>query len=182
MRKCNPIFIIFNIIFGLNGWAMIGGAIYLIIKMGFKSLSFIMIIIGIVIILIFFLGFQVNKGPILFIYLLFVMIIFLSFAALSVILKLFTQILIDFIKPKVNDFKEAEINKIKEKNINLLVFIVTCVVTACSLFAFISGVAYKCRHKKGNKKENDNLEDQAKAADPILGIDYEDNNIDNRTN
>ena len=181
MRNCNPIFIIFNIIFGLNGWAMIGGAIFLIIKMGFKSLSFIMIIIGIVIILIFFLGFQVNKGPILFIYLLFVIIIFLSFTGLSIILKLFTQKLIDFIKPKVNDFKEAEINKIKQKNINLFIFIITCVVAACSLFAFISGVVYRCGHKKRNKKD-DNLEDQAKAADPILGIDYEDNNIDNRTN
>ncbi len=173
------IFIIFNTIFGLSGLSLIGGAIYLMIKIGFNSLSFVMIVIGLIIFLIFVLGLKVDKKPILIMYLIFVMVIFLFYAGLSLMLKVFTQTLIDYIKNKVTDFNDDDIDKIKKYNTNL--FIITCIGAACALFAFIAGILYKNRKKNKNKKEDINI-DEVKEHDILHGIDYTDADINNREN
>ena len=51
------IFIICDIIFGLNGVAIFGGAIYLIIKTTFNSLIFILMVIASIIAMISAIGF-----------------------------------------------------------------------------------------------------------------------------
>lgn len=149
------------------------------IKIGFNSLSFVMIVIGLIIFLIFVLGLKVDKKPILIMYLIFVMVIFLFYAGLSLMLKVFTQTLIDYIKNKVTDFNDDDIDKIKKYNTNL--FIITCIGAACALFAFIAGILYKNRKKNKNKKEDINI-DEVKEHDILHGIDYTDADINNREN
>ena len=150
------VFIFFNSIFGLSGISLIGGAIYIIIKKRFNSLSFIMIVIGIIIFLIFFLGIKAKKKHILLgIYLIFVIIILLLYGFLSVMLKAFPDKLIVILKSKVNDIKGEDLEKIKKHNINL--FIITLNGTIFSLFAFISGIMYYKKLKKKNTKLDQDL-------------------------
>ena len=174
------VFIFFNSIFGLSGLALIGGAIYIIIVKKFNSLSFVMIVIGIIIFLIFFLGIKTKKKNILLaIYLIFVVIILLLYGFLSFMIKVFPDELIDYLKKKVNDIKDEDIDKIKNHNINL--FIITLNGTIFSLFAFISGIIYYKKLKKKNTKIDQDL---LQGDDILQGNDNpinheEDNNINN---
>ena len=128
-----------------------------------------MIVIGLIIFLIFFLGLKTKKDHILLVmYLIFVTIIFLFYSGLSLMLKVFTQALIDYIKTKISNFKEGEINKIKKYNTNL--FIITCIGAFCALLAFIGGILYYKKLKGRN--EEINLEEEQGEDDVSKGNDY----------
>ena len=174
------VFIFFNSIFGLSGITLIGGAIYIIIAKKFNSLSFVMIVIGIIIFLIFFLGIKTKKKHILLaIYLIFVLIILLLYGFISVMIKIFPDELRDYLKSKVNDIKDEDIDKINSHNNNL--FIITLNGTIFSLFAFISGIFYYKKLKKKNLKLDQDLtqgEDILKGNDNPINPE-EDNNIIN---
>ena len=156
-------FLVFNLFFLYNGLGIIGGAVYLLIKIRFNNLSIIMITIGIIIILIFSLGLKTRKNlKILALYLLFMFIIFLFYAGLSVMIKLKPDLLIKYIKSKIMDNDEIKI-------INTLFFILACIGISCCFLAFILGYSYyrKLRYK---------IEQNESEQDILHGIDY--NNID----
>ena len=133
------VFKFFNSIFGLSGLALIGGAIYIIIAKKFNSLSFVMIVIGIIIFLIFFLGIKTKKKHILLaIYLIFVILILLLYGFLSIMIKIFPDELIEYLKSKVNDIKGEDIKKINRHNLNLFIITVNGIIS--SLFPLISGI------------------------------------------
>ena len=128
-----------------------------------------MIVIGIIIFLIFFLGLKTKKNHILLvIYLIYVTIIFLFYSGLFLMLKVFTQTLIDYIKTKITNFKEEELKKIKQYNTNL--FIITCIGAFCTLLAFIGGIFYYKKLKGRNKEIN--LEKELGEDDVSKGNDY----------
>ncbi len=143
----------FNFIFLLNGLAFIAAAIYLIITNNFNSLSFIMIIIGIIIVLIFILGLKVSKKiPLIVMYLLFVMVFFLFYGVLLFMIKFFPNILIDFLKRKLPYTNNVDFNIINEYNFYL--FVITCIGTACCFLADICSIIYCCILKIKRKKRN----------------------------
>lgn len=150
------VFIFFNSIFGLSGLALIGGAIYIIIAKKFNSLSFVMIVIGIIIFLIFFLGIKTKRKHILLaIYLIFVILILLLYGFLSVMIKVFPDELIKYLKSKVKDIKGEDIEKINRYNLNL--FIITLNGSIFSLFTLISGIIYYRKLKQKNTKIDQDL-------------------------
>ena len=169
------VFMIFNIFFLFNGFGIIGGGVYLIIIISINTLSFIMIAIGLIIILIFALGFCTrNNQYLLVLYLLFSFIILLFYAGLSVMIKLFTDLLIEQIKTKITDHDEID----KIKTYNTLLFIISCVAASCCFLAFLSGNCYYCKSKK--KKKDDISIDEMKQNDVLFRIDCPDNS--NTTN
>ena len=174
------VFLFFNSIFGLSGLTLIGGAIYIIIAKEFNSLSFVMIVIGIIIFLIFLLGIKTKKKHILLaIYLIFVILILLLYGFLSLMIKAFPNELIEYLKRKVNDIKGEDIEKINTYNINL--FIITLNGTLFSLFAFISGIIYYKRLKKNNTKIDQDFiqgDDILQGNDNLINPE-KDNNINN---
>ena len=173
MKGINPFFIIFLIfdsILGLNGLALIGVAIYLIITIKFNSILFLMIVIGIIIFLIFIFGITLQRKHLLLtIYLIFVIILFLFYIFLSIMVKGFPDKLINYLKSKVNDINNEEFEKIIKNN-NYL-FIITCSGVGCSIFVLIFGIIYYKKMKiKTKKKDKDLL--QGYGDDKMHGIDY----------
>ena len=159
------IFIICNILFGLSGLAIIGGVIYLIIKTTFNSLSFMLIVIGLIIILISVLGINIRKKyNLIIIYLILVAIIFSFFIGLAIMFKGFPDKIIEYLKDKVNDY-DNEIDKIKKYKNNL--FVSASIGGFCSLIAFITALTYYIKTKNKNRENNDN-----DNKDVILNIDY----------
>lgn len=162
------IFIIFNVIFGLSGLALIGGSIFLIIKLSFNSLSFVMIVIGLIIILIFILGLKLKKKiQFLIMYLIFVGVIFLFYAGISFMIIIFPDKLIEYLQTKVPDSDNYDFNKIKDYKLNL--FIITCIGAVCSLLAFISCIIY-CKKIDKNNERNKNGKNE--GDDILANIDY----------
>jgi len=79
---------IFNGIFGLSGLAVIGGGIYLIVKIEFNQYIVIIIGLGIIIAAIFALGFFTwKKTKPLFIYMITIIIVFVLEVALVLVIK-----------------------------------------------------------------------------------------------
>ena len=169
-------FMIFNIFFLFSGFGIIGGAVYLIIKISINTLSFVMIAIGLIIILIFSLGFKSKNSNLLVLYLLFTFIIFLFYAGLSVMLKLFPDLLIKHIKSKITDHDEID----NIKTYNMLLFIISCVGASFCFLAFLSGICYYCKSKTKNKKDDIPIDDM-KQNDLLFQIDYSHDNS-NTTN
>ena len=157
-------FMIFNIFFLFNGLGIIGGAVYLFIKIRFNTLSFIMIAIGIIIILIFSLGLKTRKNrKLLVLYLLFTFIIFLFYAGLSVMIKLKPDLLIENIKSKITNSNEIEMIN----TYNTILFIITCVGASFCILAFLFGNCYYCKSKTKTKEIT--VED---IPNDLHGIDY----------
>ena len=172
------IFTFFNLLFGLTGLGSILGAIFLIIKSSFNSLYFIMIVFGVLIIIIFFLGLKSkNNHRILLIYLIFVIIIFFLYAGISLIIIIFNEKLITFLKSRVTDLKDDELNKIKEYK--MLLFLIASIFAICSLLAFITGMVF---FKKLKTKFIKNKRKEEEGDDILKGIDYSILPPDNRSN
>ena len=164
-------FVVFNIIFGLSGLAIIGGGGFLFYKFGYNTLGLILCVIGVIIFLVFILGLNTKKNskPLV-LYLIFVIILLLFYTVLSVMLKVFPEKLIENIKKKIEDI-DIE-NSITEYNMPL--FIISTSGAACCLFAFITGICHYCklknRYKEIKKEDIQNI-------DCLQGLDY--TNIDN---
>ena len=168
------IFIICDIIFGLNGVAIFGGAIYLIIKTTFNSLIFILMVIASIIAMISAIGFiSIKKNNLIMVYLILVSLIFLFFVFLSIIFVGFSSKLIDFLKNKVNNYDE-KIDKINDYKNNLC--IVACIGALCSMIAFITALLYYKKLK--NKKEEIKTEDS--KEDVLHNIDFTQDSIDKK--
>ncbi len=162
------IFMVFNVIFGLNGLALIGGSLFLIVIFGFNSLIFIMIVIGIIIILIFILGLKLKKKiQFLIMYLIFIGVIFLFYAGISFMIYIFPDILIEYLKSKVPDSENYNFDKINEYKLNIL--ILTCIGAFCSLLSFISCIIYCKKIDKNNEKNKNGKND---GDDILANIDY----------
>ena len=169
---CFMIFMMFNILFLFNGFGIIGGGVYLIILISYNTLSVMMIVIGIIIILIFSIGFTLKKNQgLLILYLLFLFIFILFYAGLSLMLYLYPDLLIEFIKKKITENKE--IDNIP-KAYKTILFIITCVGASCCFLTFLTGSCLCCNSKNKNK---DILIDDIHEGDCLHGIDY--SQIDN---
>ena len=160
------LFTIFNILFGLSGIGLIVISFFMIIKIKFRALPFILIVIGLIMILIMILGLKSRKKiEFLIMYLIFIMIILLFYGFLSVMFIAFPEKLINYLKDKVyeENFDFKNIN-----NYNLDLFIASSVVAFCCLLTFIAGIIYCKKLKKNkNKKRTEQNDD-----DILRGLDY----------
>ena len=111
------VFMIFNIFFLLYGVAIIGGSIFLFIKLGFNSLSIVLIILGIIIISTFISGLKSKKKYILLkIYLIVIIILLLFYIGLSFLLYFNPERLVEIIQKKLQE----SLQKLKEVNKDII--------------------------------------------------------------
>ena len=167
-------FLIFNILFGLTGLALIGGGIYLwIIIKNFNYISLGLLVIGIITFLIFVIGLSTRKRLcLLVLYLIFVFIFFLIYAGFAVVFKFCDKYLINYLKENKEDFKFTE----EDETLSIIsdyifyLFILACVVAGICLLAFISGIVFGIK-QRNNKNKAIKIED-VQRIDCLTGIDY----------
>ena len=165
-------FLIFNILFGLTGLALIAGGIYIWIKT--KSFNYIplgLIVIGIITFIIFVIGLSTRKKLcLLVLYLIFIFIFFLLYAGCAILFKFWGGDLINYLE------ENSEKNKYDEKDLKIIedyivyLFILSCVVAGICLFAFISGIVFGVK-QRGDKNKAIKIED-VQRIDCLTGIDY----------
>ena len=163
------IFMIFNGIFGLSGLAVIGGGIYLIVKIKFNQYIIIIIGLGIIIAAIFALGlFTWKKTKPLFIYMITIIIVFVLEVALVLVIK-FHEDTKNFIRKSIKDLTEEK----KDEIINVSVIIIS-IAAGCSFLSFILSLLY---YRKLKDKTSKLIEDK-KGDDYMKGLDYTNLNPD----
>ena len=163
------IFMIFNGIFGLSGLAVIGGGIYLIVKIEFNQYIVIIIGLGIIIVAIFALGpFTWKKTKPLFIYMITIIIVFVLEVALVLVIK-FHEDTKNFIRKSIKDLTEEK----KDEIINVSVIIIS-IAAGCSFLSFILSLLY---YRKLKDKTSKLIEDK-KGDDYMKGLDYTNLNPD----
>ena len=163
------IFMIFNGIFGLSGLAVIGGGIYLIVKIEFNQYIVIIIGLGIIIAAIFALGlFTWKKTKPLFIYMITIIIVFILEVALVLVIK-FHEDTKNFIRKSIKDLTEEQ----KDEIINVSVIIIS-IAAGCSFLSFILSLLY---YRKLKDKTSKLIEDK-KGDDYMKGLDYTNLNPD----
>ena len=164
------IFMIFNVIFGLSGLAVIGGGIYLLVKIEFNQYIVIIIGLGIIIAAIFALGFFTwKKTKPLFIYIITIIIVFVLELALVLVIK-FHEDTKNFIR---NSIKLNVTEEEKDEIINVSVIIIS-IATACSFLSFILSLLY---YRKLKDKTSKLIEDK-KGDYYMKGLDYTNLNPD----
>ena len=165
------IFMIFNVIFGLSGLAVIGGGIYLIVKIEFNQYIVIIIGLGIIIAAIFALGFFTwKKTKPLFIYIITIIIVFVLELALVLVIK-FHEDTKNFIRKSIKELNVTE--EEKDEIINVSVIIIS-IATACSFLSFILSLLY---YRKLKDKTSKLIEDK-KGDYYMKGLDYTNLNPD----
>ena len=165
------IFMIFNVIFGLSGLAVIGGGIYLIVKIEFNQYIVIIIGLGIIIAAIFALGFFTwKKTKPLFIYIITIIIVFVLELALVLVIK-FHEDTKNFIRNSIKKLNVTE--EEKDEIINVSVIIIS-IATACSFLSFILSLLY---YRKLKDKTSKLIEDK-KGDYYMKGLDYTNLNPD----
>ena len=163
------IFMIFNGIFGLSGLAVIGGGIYLIVKIEFNQYIVIIIGLGIIIAAIFALGlFTWKKTKPLFIYMITIIIVFVLEVALVLVIK-FHEDTKNFIRKSIKDLTEEK----KDEIINVSVIIIS-IAAGCSFLSFILSLLY---YRKLKDKTSKLIEDK-KGDEYMKGLDYTNLNPD----
>ena len=163
------IFMIFNGIFGLSGLAVIGGGIYLIVKLEFNQYIIIIIGLGIIIAAIFALGlFTWKKTKPLFIYMITIIIVFVLEVALVLVIK-FHEDTKNFIRKSIKDLTEEK----KDEIINVSVIIIS-IAAGCSFLSFILSLIY---YRKLKDKTSKLIEDK-KGDEYMKGLDYTNLNPD----
>ena len=163
------IFMIFNGIFGLSGLAVIGGGIYLIVKIEFNQFIVIIIGLGIIIAAIFALGlFTWKKTKPLFIYMITIIIVFVLEVALVLVIK-FHEDTKNFIRKSIKDLTEEK----KDEIINVSVIIIS-IAAGCSFLSFILSLIY---YRKLKDKTSKLIEDK-KGDEYMKGLDYTNLNPD----
>ena len=165
------IFMIFNVIFGLSGLAVIGGGIYLIVKIEFNQYIVIIIGLGIIIAAIFALGFFTwKKTKPLFIYIITIIIVFVLELALVLVIK-FHEDTKNFIRNSKELFNVTE--EEKDEIINVSVIIIS-IAAGCSILSFILSLLY---YRKLKDKTSKLIEDK-KGDYYMKGLDYTNLNPD----
>ena len=166
------IFMIFNVIFGLSGLAVIGGGIYLIVKIEFNQYIVIIIGLGIIIAAIFALGFFTwKKTKPLFIYIITIIIVFVLELALVLVIK-FHEDTKNFIRNSIKELFNVTEEE-KDELINVSVIIIS-IATACSFLSFILSLLY---YRKLKDKTSKLIEDK-KGDYYMKGLDYTNLNPD----
>ena len=158
------IFMFFNSIYGISAASVIGGGIYLIIKIDFNEYIIIIIASGLIMTLISVIGYFSKKRPrLLIIYMVLILIIFLVELILALVIKFFTNIN-DFVKNNISEVNEEE----KEKIVKISVIILFS-AAGCCLLSFICALFY---YRKLKEKERKNKEKKLKGDDILQGLDY----------
>ena len=169
------LFSVFNAILGLSGIAVIGGGIYLVVKLEFNQYIVIIIGLGIGIIIttIFVIGlFTRKRDKVLFIYIILIIIIFLLEVAVDMIIK-FHEETNTFIKESIKELIDLTEEK-KDEIVNVSVIIIG-IAAACSGLSCVFGLVYYLKLKKIARKW---LEDIKKGDEFIKGLDYTNLNPD----
>ena len=159
------IFMIFNVIFGLSGLAVLGGGVFLIIKIEFNQYIIIIICLGGIMSGIFTLGLFVWKRTkkILIVYMIFICIIIVIEFSFSLVIK-FHKDTNYFIKNSIKEITEVTEEQ-KDEIINVSVIIVSC-AAGCGLLSFLFAfILYKKLKGKSNKYSKDNGDDILKGLD-----------------
>ena len=166
------IFMIFNGIFGLSGLAVIGGGIYLIVKLEFNQYIIIIIGLGIIIVAIFALGpFTWKKTKPLFIYMITIIIVFVLEVALVLVIK-FHEDTKNFIRNNIKKLFGVTEEQ-KDEIINVSVIIIS-IAAGCSFLSFILSLLY---YRKLKDKTSKLIEDK-KGDEYMKGLDYTNLNPD----
>ena len=155
------IFMFFNTIYGISALSVIGGGIYLIIKIDFNEYIIIIIASGLIMTLISVIGyFSKNRPRLLIIYMVLIFIIFLVELVLALVIKFFTNI---------NDFVIIEVNEEEKEKIVKISVIILFSAAGCCLLSFICALFY---YRKLKEKERKNKEEKLKGDDILQGLDY----------
>ena len=168
------IFMIFNVILGFSGLAVIGGGIYLIIKIEFNQYIIIVIGLGLIIAAIVVIGFFTKKrANALIIYMILISIIFVLELALALVIKFHEETNL-FIKDSIKEIIDVNEEK-KDEIINVSVYIIST-ASACSALSCIFAFIY---YKKLKGKSSSKYLDDNKNGDEFMkGLDYTNLNID----
>ena len=155
------IFMFFNSIYGISALSVIGGGIYLIIKIDFNEYIIIIIASGLIMTLISVIGyFSKNRPRLLIIYMVLILIIFLVELVLALVIKFFTNI---------NDFVIIEVNEEEKEKIVKISVIILFSAAGCCLLSFICALFY---YRKLKEKERKNKVEKLKGDDILQGLDY----------
>ena len=172
------IFMFFNTFYGLSTASVIGGGIYLIIKIDFNEYIIIILAAGLIMTLISVIGCISRKRPrLLFIYMILICFIFFVELVLALVLKFYTNIN-DFVKNNINISEIMEVNEEeKEKILNIAVIILLSASGFC-LLSFLCALFY---YRKLTEKERKNKEVKLKGDEFFKGLDYTNLNPDMTT-
>ena len=167
-------FLVFNVIFGLSGIAVLGGGIYLIVKTEFNQYIIIIMSLGLIIAGIFVLGcFTWQRPKVLIFYMIFITIIFVMEVALPLVIR-FHEETRNYIKDKIKDIINKDETE-QDKIINVSAIIIGS-AAACSFFSFILALVY---YRKLKEKEIKHKKEKESNGDDILkGLDYTNLNPD----
>ena len=161
------IFMFFNSIYGISALSVIGGGIYLIIKIDFNDYIIIIIASGLIMTLISVIGyFSKNRPRLLIIYMVLILIIFLVELVLALVIKFFTNIN-DFVKNNISE--KIEVNEEEKEKIVKISVIILFSAAGCCLLSFICALFY---YRKLKEKERKNKVEKLKGDDILQGLDY----------
>ena len=170
------IFMFFNTFYGLSAASVIGGGIYLIIKIDFNEYIIIILAAGLIMTLISVIGCISRKRPrLLFIYMILICFIFFVELALALVLKFYTNIN-DFVKNNISEIMEVNEEE-KEKILNIAVIILLSASGFC-LLSFLCALFY---YRKLKEKERKYKEEKLKGDAVFQGLDYTNLNLDMTT-
>ena len=170
------IFMFFNTFYGLSAASVIGGGIYLIIKIEFNEYIIIILAAGLIMTLISVIGCISRKRPrLLFIYMILICFIFFVELVLALVLKFYTNIN-DFVKNNISDIMEVNEEE-KEKILNIAVIILLSASGFC-LLSFLCALFY---YRKLKEKERKYKEEKLKGDAVFQGLDYTNLNPDMTT-
>lgn len=159
------IFMIFNVIFGLSGLAVLGGGIFLIIKIEFNQYIIIILCLGGIMSGIFTLGLFVwkrTKKILLIVYMIFICIIIVIEFSFSLVIK-FHKDTNNFIKNSIKEITEVTEEQ-KNEIINVSVIIVGS-AAGCGLLSFLFAFLLYKKLKGKYEKEDNNGDDILKGLD-----------------
>ena len=161
------IFMIFNVIFGLSGLAVLGSGVFLIIKIEFNQYIIIIICFGGIMLGLFSLGLFVWKRiKLLIVYLIFICIITIIEFSFSLFIK-FHKGTNNFIKNSIKEITEVTEEQ-KDEIINIS-FIIVGSAAGCGLLSFFFAfILYKKLKGKSHKYKNEDN----KGDDILKGLDY----------
>ena len=170
------IFLVFNCIFGISAVSVLGGGIYLIIKLEFNQYIIVFFCTGLIMTGISIMGCFSQKRPIfLLLYMILISIIFILELIVVFVLKFYTDIN-DYIKKNIDNigkFAEEE----KEKIMNIIMIILLS-AAGCCLLSFLCAFFY---YRKLKEKEKKFKEEKLKGDDILKGLDYTNLNPDMTT-
>ena len=161
------IFMFFNSIYGISAASVLGGCIYLIIKIEFHEYIIIIMSSGLIMTLISVIGCFSRKRPrLLFIYMILICVIFFVELTLALVLRFYTDV-DDFVKNNISEI--VEVNEEEKEKIVKISVIILFSAAGCCLLSFLCALFY---YRKLKEKERKNKEEKLKGDDVLQGLDY----------